>query len=129
MNKAQNQVQRGRDLYVLLYHAESLICHCRRVTNYLILGFCVSAIMHSNSPSFLPVFALERFGRWFVPGVESRFVHVKNPTSVELWKIWARSGSLFLPVVHRILGMVSFSLYQRAFLQLGFRQSILFCFS
>lgn len=31
----------------------------------------------------------EEFGRWFVPGVDSRFVHITNPTSVKLWEIWA----------------------------------------
>lgn len=107
----------------------SPIWPCRRVTDYLILGFCMSAAVHSNSVSLLSVFMLESFGRWFVPGVDSRFIHIRNPTSVELWKIWACSARQFLTVVHQILSTVSFSLYQRAYLHLGFRQSVLFCFS
>jgi len=50
-------------------------------------------MVHSNGVSLLPVFALGSFGRCLVPVVDSRFVQVKNPTSVELWKIWACSGS------------------------------------
>lgn len=77
---------------MLLFHAESPICPCGRVTDYLILGFCMSAVAHTNSVSLSSVFILESFGRWFVPGVDSKFIHIKNPASVELWKIWACSS-------------------------------------